>query len=64
MTGVVLITGSGRGIGAASALLAARRGWAVCVNYVENADRAEAVVAEIRAGGGKALAVQADTALE
>ena len=64
MAGVVLITGSGRGIGAASALLAARRGWAVCVNYVENADRAEAVVAEIRAGGGKALAVQADTALE
>ena len=64
MAGIALITGSGRGIGAASALLAAKRGWAVCVNYISKADRAEAVVAEIRAGGGKAIAVQADTANE
>lgn len=64
MTGIALITGSGRGIGAATALLAAKRGWAVCVNYLSRADRAEAVVAEIRAGGGKAIAVQADTAKE
>ncbi len=64
MAGIALITGSGRGIGAASALLAAKRGWAVCVNYLNKADRAEAVVAEIRAGGGKAIAVQADTANE
>jgi NAD(P)-dependent dehydrogenase (short-subunit alcohol dehydrogenase family) len=62
MTGIVLITGSSRGIGAASALLAAKRGWTVCVNYVTQADRAEQVVAAIRAGGGKAIAVQADTA--
>lgn len=62
MTGIVLITGSSRGIGAATALLAAKRGWSVCVNYVSKADRAEQVVGEIRAGGGKAIAVQADTA--
>jgi len=64
MSGVALITGSGRGIGAATAKLAARRGYAVCVNYLKNAERAEAVVAEIRAGGGKAILVQADTANE
>jgi NAD(P)-dependent dehydrogenase (short-subunit alcohol dehydrogenase family) len=64
MPGIVLITGSSRGIGAATALLAAQRGWAVCVNYVSQADRAEQVVSTIRAGGGKAIAVQADTAKE
>jgi NAD(P)-dependent dehydrogenase (short-subunit alcohol dehydrogenase family) len=64
MSGVALITGSGRGIGAATAKLAARRGYAVCVNYLKNAERAEAVVAEIRAGGGKAILVKADTANE
>ena len=64
MAGIVVITGSSRGIGAASALLAAKRGWAVCVNYVTQADRAEQVVAAIRAGGGKAIAVRADTARE
>ena len=64
MAGIVLITGSSRGIGAATALLAAKRGWAVCVNYVAKADRAEQVVSQIRAGGGKAIAVQADTANE
>jgi len=61
---VALITGSSRGIGAATAKLAARRGYAVCVNYVQNAERAEQVVAEIRAGGGRAIAVPADTANE
>ncbi len=60
MAGVAIITGSGRGIGAAAAKLAAQRGWAVCVNYVGKADRAEGVVQEIRARGGKAVAVQAD----
>lgn len=64
MAGVVIVTGSGRGIGAATALLAARRGWAVCVNYLGRADRAEATVAAIRAGGGKAIAVQGDVSRE
>jgi NAD(P)-dependent dehydrogenase (short-subunit alcohol dehydrogenase family) len=64
MSGVAIITGSGRGIGAASARLAARRGYAVCVNYLNNAARAEEVVAEIRAAGGRAILVQADTANE
>jgi NAD(P)-dependent dehydrogenase (short-subunit alcohol dehydrogenase family) len=64
MSGVALITGSGRGIGAATAKLAAKRGYAVCVNYLKNEERADEVVAEIRAGGGKAILVQADTANE
>ena len=64
MSGVAIITGSGRGIGAATAKLAARRGYAVCVNYLKNEARADAVVAEIRAGGGRAIMVQADTAIE
>jgi NAD(P)-dependent dehydrogenase (short-subunit alcohol dehydrogenase family) len=64
MSGVALITGSGRGIGAATAKLAAKRGYAVCVNYLKNAERAKQVVAEIRASGGKAILVQADTANE
>lgn len=62
MSGVALITGSGRGIGAATAKLAAKRGYAVCVNYLKNEERADEVVAEIRAGGGRAILVQADTA--
>ncbi len=64
MSGVAIITGSGRGIGAATAKLAAKRGYAVCVNYLKDQARAEAVVAQIRADGGKAILVQADTANE
>jgi len=64
MSGVAIVTGSGRGIGAATAKLAASRGYAVCVNYLKNEARADAVVAEIRAGGGRAIMVQADTAIE
>jgi NAD(P)-dependent dehydrogenase (short-subunit alcohol dehydrogenase family) len=56
----IIITGSSRGIGAATARLAARRGWSVGVNYASNREAAEAVVAEIRAEGGRAIAVQAD----
>jgi NAD(P)-dependent dehydrogenase (short-subunit alcohol dehydrogenase family) len=64
MSGIAIITGSGRGIGAATAKLAAKRGYAVCVNYLKNEERAGEVVAEIRAGGGRAILVQADTANE
>lgn len=64
MPDVVLVTGSGRGIGAATARLAARRGWAVGVNYVRRRESADAVVADIRAAGGTAVAIRADTANE
>lgn len=61
---VVLVTGGGRGIGAATALLAARRGYAVAVNYLRDADAADEVVARIVADGGDAAALQADVAVE
>ena len=57
---VLLVTGGSRGIGAATALLAARRGFAVAVNYASNAAAADDVVRTIRAEGGRAIAVQAD----
>ena len=61
---IVLITGGSRGIGAATAHLAAAKGWAVAVNYASNAAAAESVVQAIVAKGGRALAVQGDVALE
>ena len=64
MTNVTIITGASRGIGAAAAKLCADAGHAVCVNYQASAEKAEAVVAEIVAAGGKAIAVQANTANE
>lgn len=64
MKEILLVTGGGRGIGAATAILAAQRGYAVAVNYRRNAEAAEAVVAEIRAAGGTAVALQADVARE
>lgn len=64
MTKVMLITGGGRGIGAATARLAAERGFAVCVNYRKNRDAAEAVVASVARAGARAVAVQADVAIE
>ena len=57
---VLLITGGSRGIGAATALLAAQRGHAVAVNYTSNSLAADEVVRTIRAAGGTAIAVQAD----
>lgn len=64
MQAIVLITGASRGIGAASALLAAQAGYSVVVNYRDNAAAAHAVVQQIEAAGGTALAVQADVADE
>ncbi|MDH1299285.1 MULTISPECIES: SDR family oxidoreductase [Achromobacter] len=64
MSKIMLVTGGGRGIGAAVAKLAARRGYAVGVNYHANADTAHAVVAEIVQGGGRAVALQADVSQE
>ncbi len=64
MDKVLLVTGGSRGIGAATALLAARQGYAVAVNYATRADAAEEVVGRIRATGGTALAVKADVAHE
>jgi NAD(P)-dependent dehydrogenase (short-subunit alcohol dehydrogenase family) len=64
MAKIALITGASRGIGAATARLAARRGYTVCINYVASAEKAKAVAADIRGGGGEALLVQADTADE
>jgi NAD(P)-dependent dehydrogenase (short-subunit alcohol dehydrogenase family) len=60
----LIISGASRGIGAATALLAARRGYRVCVNYRQHQAAAEGVVREIARGGGDALAVQADVARE
>jgi len=57
---VVLITGSSRGIGAATARLFAQHGAAVAVNYRANASAAQSVVADIADAGGRAIAVQAD----
>lgn len=64
MPGIVLITGASRGIGAATAVLAAERGYAVCVNYKSNAIAAHGVVNDIVKAGGQAIAVQADVAIE
>lgn len=64
MTGVLVITGASRGIGAAAARLAAARGWRVVGSYKERQGPAEGVVAAIAAAGGQAIAVQADTSRE
>jgi NAD(P)-dependent dehydrogenase (short-subunit alcohol dehydrogenase family) len=61
---VLLVTGGGRGIGAATARLAASRGWAVAVNYTANSLAADEVVRGIRELGGTAITVQADVADE
>ncbi|MES1980124.1 MAG: SDR family oxidoreductase [Pseudomonadota bacterium] len=64
MTKTVLITGASRGIGAATALLAAREGYAVAVNYTSNSLAADEVVRQIRVAGGQAITVQADVSSE
>jgi len=64
MNKVLLVTGGSRGIGAATALLAAQNGWSVAVNYTANSLAADEVVRQIRASGGQAMSVQADVADE
>jgi NAD(P)-dependent dehydrogenase (short-subunit alcohol dehydrogenase family) len=61
---VLIVTGGGRGIGAATARLAASRGYSVCVNYLSDQKAGEAVVSAILREGGKAVAVQADISCE
>lgn len=61
---VLLVTGGSRGIGAATARLAAARGYAVGINYVRNRPAAEALVREIRDAGGEAVAIAADVGVE
>lgn len=64
MSKTLLITGASRGIGRATALLAAERGWRVGINYRADRAAAEALVRRIVEGGGEALALQGDVALE
>jgi NAD(P)-dependent dehydrogenase (short-subunit alcohol dehydrogenase family) len=64
MSKVVVITGGSRGIGAATARLAAARGYDVCINYLQNRQAAETVVADLLETGRKAIAVPADVASE
>jgi len=64
MNEILLVTGGGRGIGAATALIAAKHGYAVAINYLAKADRAEAIAAQIRGAGGKAATFAADVSRE
>jgi NAD(P)-dependent dehydrogenase (short-subunit alcohol dehydrogenase family) len=64
MDRVAIITGASRGIGAATALLAASRGYAVCVNYLKNEAAARGVVEAIAAAGGRAIALKGDVSQE
>ncbi len=63
MKKVMLITGASRGIGAATAKLAASRGFSVCVNYISNVESAHEVVRFIQEHGGSACAIQADVTI-
>lgn len=61
---VVIITGGGRGIGAATAKLFSQNGYAVCINYKSNSESANGLAKEITSKGGKCIAVQADVSQE
>ena len=64
MPNILLITGGSRGIGAATARLAAQRRYTVCFTYLHNQAAAEAVVASITMSGGQAFAIAADVGVE
>ena len=64
MSKILLVTGGNRGIGAATARLAAQRGFTVCITYLHNRAAAEMVVADITAAGGCAFAFAADVSAE
>ena len=64
MNGVLLVTGGGRGIGAAVAVLAAQRGFDVAVNYREDERAASAIVEAVRSNGVRALALKGDVSVE
>jgi NAD(P)-dependent dehydrogenase (short-subunit alcohol dehydrogenase family) len=64
MSKILLVTGGSRGIGAATARLAARRGYITCLTYLHNQAAAETVVADITSTGGQALALPADVSME
>ncbi|MFY4723001.1 SDR family oxidoreductase [Streptomyces sp. LaBMicrA B280] len=62
--GVLVVTGGSRGIGAETVRRAVASGWDVCFSYVEAEDRADALLADVRRSGGRAVAVRADIARE
>jgi NAD(P)-dependent dehydrogenase (short-subunit alcohol dehydrogenase family) len=64
MEKIILITGGSRGIGAATALLAAKKGYTVCINYLKNETKANQLLDQIKNEGGRAFAVQADISIE
>lgn len=64
MDKVVIITGGSRGIGAETALLAAREGYRICINYQSDETAAHSVLEQVRALGAQAIAVRADVSIE
>ncbi|MBH3428234.1 SDR family oxidoreductase [Pseudomonas alkylphenolica] len=64
MDNVIVITGASRGIGAATARLAAREGYRICINYVSDDQAAQRVLADVRELGAEAIAVKADVSVE
>ncbi|WP_342622717.1 SDR family oxidoreductase [Pseudomonas alkylphenolica] len=64
MDKVIVITGASRGIGAATARLAAREGYRICINYLSDDEAAQRVLAEVRELGAEAIAVKADVSVE
>lgn len=60
---IAMVTGGSRGIGAATAVLLANRGYDVCITYVQSAENAAAVIKQIKTLGRKAIAIRADVAI-